>query len=129
MQIMPRTARSLGIGDIRDPESSIHAGTKYMSQLIERLDPTIPLEDRVRLALASYNVGYGHVEDARRIAGQMGWSADKWFENVEKAMLLLEKPQHYSKARNGYCRCSSAVEYVFEIQTLYDAYAKNMPEK
>jgi membrane-bound lytic murein transglycosylase F len=127
MQLMPQTARELGVADLRHPDASIRGGTKYMSQLINRFDPEIPLEDRIRFALASYNVGYGHVSDARRLAAQMDLNPDKWFDNVEKAMLLLQKPRYYTKARHGYCRGSEPVRYVREIQGYYDAYVELVP--
>lgn len=99
-----------------------------MHQLTKRFDPLIPLKDRIRFALASYNAGYGHVSDARRLAKRMGWSSNRWFGNVEKAMLLLEKPTYYKKARFGYCRGSEPVKYISEIQSRYDAYVEHVPE-
>ena len=54
MQIMPETGRELGFEDLHDPEQNIHAGVKYMYQLLKRFDPAIPMEERARLALASY---------------------------------------------------------------------------
>jgi membrane-bound lytic murein transglycosylase F len=127
MQITSRTAKELGVGDIREPEAAIHAGTKYMYQLIKRFNPKIPLKDRIRFALASYNAGYSHVADARRLARRMGWSPDRWFGNVERAILLLEKREYYRKARFGFCRGSETVRYVSAIQSLYDAYVEHIP--
>ena len=72
MQIMPVTGRELGFTDLHNPEENIHAGVKYLSQLANRFDPQIPIEERMRFALAAYNVGYGHVLDARRLAREKG---------------------------------------------------------
>ena len=67
-QVMPNTGKSLGLADLMRPEVGIHAGIKYMSRLISRFDPELPFAERVWLALAAYNVGLGHVNDARRLA-------------------------------------------------------------
>ena len=122
MQIMPVTGRELGFTDLHDPEENIHAGVKYLHQLVNRFDPNIPLDERMRLALASYNVGYGHVLDARRLARENGWNPDRWFGHVEQAMRLLAKPAYYKRARYGFCRCGQPVHYVGNIQNFYDAY-------
>ena len=122
MQIMPVTGRELGFTDLHDPEKNIHAGVKYLSQLVNRFDPKIPVDERMRFALAAYNVGYGHVLDARRLAGEKGWNPDKWFGHVEQAMRLLAKPVYHKRARYGFCRCGQPVHYVGNIQNMYDAY-------
>ena len=122
MQIMPVTGRELGFTDLHDPEKNIHAGVKYLSQLVNRFDPKIPVDERMRFALAAYNVGYGHVLDARRLAREKGWNPDKWFGHVEQAMRLLAKPAYHKRARYGFCRCGQPVHYVGNIQNMYDAY-------
>lgn len=123
-QVMPATGKEMGFTRLRDPEEGVHAGVRYMHKLIRRYDSNIPFKQRVRFALASYNAGYGHVEDARRLARAKGWDPDRWFGNVEKAMLLLERPQFYKHARYGYCRGSEPVKYVSEIQLRYDQYVE-----
>jgi membrane-bound lytic murein transglycosylase F len=99
-----------------------------MHRLIERLDPRIPFKNRLRLALAAYNAGLGHVLDARRLARQKGQDADQWFGHVETAMLLLEQPKYYAQARYGYVRGSETVAYVSNIQNRYDHYVGLFPE-
>ncbi len=126
-QVMPATGAELGFRDLKDPEQGTHAGVKYMAGLIQQFEPTLPLKERVRFALASYNVGRGHVLDARRLAREQGWDADKWFGNVAKAMLLLQEDRYARRARHGYCRGEEPVAYVSQIQTRYDAYAKLVP--
>jgi membrane-bound lytic murein transglycosylase F len=123
-QVMPRTAAEMGYKDLEAPEQGIAAGIEYMGQLFKRFDPALDLRQRVRFTLAAYNVGLGHVYDARRLAKELGLDPNRWFQNVEKAMLLLEKPEYAKRARNGYCRGSEAVGYVSKIQTSFDAYAK-----
>jgi membrane-bound lytic murein transglycosylase F len=128
MQLMPGTARKLGVVDMKEPEYAISAGTRYLARLIRMFDPELPLEERIRFALASYNVGYNHVADARRLAARMGLNPDEWFGNVERAMLLLHKQKYYEKARYGYCRGYEPVGYVREIQSRYDAYVEHVPQ-
>ncbi len=124
MQVMPGTGEQLGFTDLHEPQAGIHAGVKYMHQLINRFDHSLPMEVRIRFALASYNVGYGHVLDARRLAREMGWDPNRWFGNVEKAMRLLSQPDYYERARYGFCRGGQPVHYVENIQRFYDAYVE-----
>ena len=124
MQVMPSTGEELGFTDLHEPQVGIHAGVKYMRQLINRFDHNLPMEERIRFALASYNVGYGHVLDARRLAREMGWDPNRWFGNVEKAMRLLSQPDYYERARYGFCRGGQPVHYVENIQRFYDAYVE-----
>ncbi|MDE2889492.1 MAG: transporter substrate-binding domain-containing protein [Gemmatimonadota bacterium] len=124
MQVMPKTGLQLGFENLEDPNEGIHAGTKYLHQLIQRFDLEIPMQSRIHFALASYNVGYGHLLDARRLAREKGWDANRWFGNVEHAMRLLSQPAYYERARFGYCRGGQPVYYVEKIQSLYDAYVE-----
>ncbi len=128
-QVMPRTGAELGFTDLKDPDKGTHAGIKYMHQLIDRFEDTLPVKERVRFALASYNAGRGHVIDARRLAAQKGWDDDRWFGHVEKAMLLLKQPRYARKARHGYCRGDEPVQYVSKIQSRYDAYTTLVGEQ
>jgi membrane-bound lytic murein transglycosylase F len=125
MQVMPQTAKELKIDDVVDPEKGVHAGVKLLARYAKMFEgPSVKEKDRIRFALAAYNCGPGHVHDARRLAKDTGLDPDRWFGNVEKAMLLLSDPKHARTARHGFCRCSEPVKYVSEIQTRYDAYAK-----
>ncbi len=123
-QLMPATARDLGVSDAADPGQAARGGIQYMRQLLDYFDESIALRQRIRFALASYNAGLGHVLDARRLARELGLDPNRWFGNVEKAMLLLARPSYAAKARHGYCRGSEPVDYVSRIQARYDAYSK-----
>lgn len=123
-QVMPNTGKSLGLADLTRPEVGIHAGIKYMSRLISRFDAELPFAERVWLALAAYNVGLGHVNDARRLAREKGWDPDRWFGNVERAMRLLSKKEYARRARHGYCRGGEPVAYVRRIRDVYQAYQR-----
>jgi membrane-bound lytic murein transglycosylase F len=127
MQVLPRTAEELGFeeGLIEDPEVGIHAGVRYLAWVRDRFDDELPVRDRMWFTLAAYNAGYGHVNDARRIAAEEGLNPDRWFGNVERAMLLLSRPQYASKSRFGYCRCTEPVNYVREVLSRYNAYLES----
>lgn len=125
MQIMPATARELGIKDPFDPVESIEGAGRYVRELMRRYDAEgVALKDRVRFALAAYNVGAGHIADARKLAEQQGWNPNRWFGHVERALRLLSKPRYFRGAKYGYCRGEEPVRYVSEIQSRYDAYVR-----
>lgn len=122
MQVMPRTARELGIDDLQKPENGIRAGVKYMAWLVERFDEELSVKDRMWFSLAAYNAGLGHVKDARRLARKKGWEPNRWFGHVEKAMLLLSNSKYARQAAHGYVRGREPVNYVRSIRDRYDAY-------
>jgi len=127
MQVMPRTAESLGIKDLENPEKGILAGVKYLDWVRHRFSADLPVGERIWFSLAAYNAGVGHVQDARRLARQKGLDPDSWFDNTEKAMLLLSKEKYASKARYGYVRGSEPVNYVRNIRERFLAYADVTP--
>ncbi len=124
MQLMPRTAKSIGIDNLTDPESSIKGGVKYMDWLRDRFDDGLPISTRLWMTLASYNAGHGHVRDAQRLAEQKGWDSNRWFDHTEKAMLLLARKEYANKARFGYVDGEEPVRYVREIRDRFEAYVK-----
>lgn len=126
-QVMPRTARELGFSRLESPEECAHAGIKHLSRLADRLETALPVQQRMRFALAAYNAGWGHLADARQLARAQRLDPDRWFKNVERAMLLLQQPAYYAHARHGYVRGTEPVRYVSEIQTRYENYLKLVP--
>ncbi len=121
-QFLPSTGRELGYKNLHDPEEGTAAGASYMAWLLEQFEPTLAFKNRVRFALASYNAGKGHVDDARKLARTMGLDPDRWFKNVEVAMAKLADPRIARTTRYGYCRGSEPVAYVSEITTRYENY-------
>lgn len=122
-QVMPKTAKELGFKNPAHPETGIHAGIKYMKWVQERMEYYDIKDDQlIWFTLASYNAGSGHVADAIRLARQKGWRDDVWFDNVEKAMLLLSYKKYASKARYGYVRGKEPVNYVRSIKQRYEIY-------
>ena len=126
MQMLPETADSLGTVNLADPENSIRAGVKYLSLLRDQFENELLLEDRVWLSVASYNAGFGRIRRARNLAVEMGFDGDRWFDNVERAMLAMARPSGKAGDVTGNCRCGETVAYVREIRTLYNNYVRLM---
>ena len=128
MQIMPRTAEEIGLLPVTDPEIGIHAGIKYMDWLRERFPDHLPVDERTWFSLAAYNAGIGHVRDARRLAAMQGLDPDRWFGNVEEAILLLSDPQYHRQARYGFVRGREPYNYVRHIRDRYRVYTELVEE-
>ena len=124
MQMLPRTAAELGVKDLKDPEQAIASGVQYLDWTRARFSKDLPVQEQIFFSLASYNAGYGHVKDAQRLARQLGLRSDKWFNNVEKAMLLLQRKHYYKNSRFGYVRGREPVNYVRDIHQRYLSYIR-----
>ncbi len=123
LQVMPQTAQEMGFtGPLFDPDDSVHAGTKYLNWVKDRFEDELPADEKLWFSLAAYNAGIGHLRDARALAKKLGLDPNKWFDNVEVAMLKLSEPRYYEKARYGYARGAEPVLYVKNISNLYRAY-------
>lgn len=129
LQVMPSTGRHLGFSDIVDLESNIEAGTSYLKRLILILTDRVPPQERINFALAAYNAGLGHAYDAQKLARQLGLNPYKWFGNVEKAILLLQKPKYAKTARHGYCRGGQPVAYVAKIRAMEKIFRARLAEQ
>jgi len=119
MMLTEATSDRMGVSDRLDPKQSIPAGAKYLNLMIGKFPDRIPEQDRMYMALASYNIGYAHVEDARVLAQRLGLSPDSWVD-VKKALKKLRDPKYYSKAKYGYCRCIQPIIYVESIRSYYN---------
>lgn len=119
MMLTQDTAAHIGIDNRLDPEQSIDGGAKYVSLLVEKVPIDIPEPDRTWMALAAYNVGYGHLEDARVITETRGGNPDSW-NDVKKNLPLLTRKKWYQKTRFGYARGHEPVTYVENIRSYYD---------
>ena len=119
MMLTLATAKQMGVKSRLDAEQSIRGGAKYFKQLIDRMPDRIPEPDRTWFALASYNVGFGHLNDARIITQQQGGDPDRWVE-VKKRLPLLKQKKYYKKTKYGYARGDEPVHYVENIRRYYD---------
>ncbi len=119
MMLTSDTANFIGIKDRRDPEQSIYGGAKYLRYMINKIPSRITEPDRTWMALAAYNVGYGHLEDARKTAQGRGNNPDKW-DDVKESLPLLSKEKWYSRTKHGYARGNEPVIYVSNIRNYLD---------
>lgn len=119
MQMLPSTARSLGFSNVENPDVAIHAGVKYLYELRGQFDEGLPASERTWFALAAYNIGVDRVERARRLAKILDLDPNKWFGNVEFAMLQMAQRRDSLLPR---CDCGQAIIYVETIRSLYGAY-------
>jgi membrane-bound lytic murein transglycosylase F len=119
MMLTRRTAADMGIKNRINPQNSIVGGARYFSQLKKRIPREITGPDRTWFALAAYNVGLGHVNDARQITRRLGGNPDKWMD-VSKNLPLLMQKRWYKQTRHGYARGMEAVHYVENIRNYFD---------
>ncbi len=119
MQVTQKTAREMGIKNRRDPQQSICAGIKYFALMYKRFDYINDESQRLLFALASYNIGYGHVKDAINLAKGKGHAPNTW-KGLKAVLPLLSKEKYYNQTKYGYARGWEPVHYVERIRTYFD---------
>ena len=119
MMLTLTTAKQVGVSNRLDPAQSIHGGAKYIVQVLKQVPARIQDPDRTWFALAAYNVGMGHVEDARIITQSRGGDPDRWID-VKENLPLLARKKWYSKTKYGYARGWEPVQYVENIKQYYE---------
>ncbi|MBF0295034.1 MAG: membrane-bound lytic murein transglycosylase MltF, partial [Magnetococcales bacterium] len=123
MMLTRMTAHDVGIRNRRNPLESIMGGAWYLADLLRRLPETIQEPDRTWIALAAYNVGMGHILDARELARRMDLDPDSW-KDLQQALPLLSMERYYKTLRYGYARGSEPVRYVQRIRHYHDILQK-----
>ncbi len=119
MMLTEDTADRMGVTDRLDPAQSIRAGAKYFLNLKDMMPARIAEPDRTWLALAAYNVGYGHLEDARILAQRQGMNPDSWVD-LKQTLPLLAKQSYHETVKHGFARGGEAVILTENIRTYYD---------
>jgi membrane-bound lytic murein transglycosylase F len=118
MQILPSTARSLGVTDLFDPVQNINAGVQHLKNLYD-IYARATGRDRLLISLAAYNIGQGHISDARNLAKKKGLDPNKW-KSLAQTLPLLQYRKHYKHSKYGFCRGSEPVRYIKQILIYYD---------
>ena len=118
MQLTQRTADSFGVTDITQPKQNIFAGVNHLKNLFDYFDID-NAADRLKISLAAYNIGQGHIRDAQKLAIQLRLDPNKW-ASMKKTLPLLRYRQYYKNATYGYCRGTEPVKYVRQIMIYYD---------
>jgi membrane-bound lytic murein transglycosylase F len=115
MMLTRSTAADLGIKNRVDPKNSISGGARYLAHLYKRLPKVLEESDRMHLALASYNVGLGHVKDAQLLGRRLGKNVNEW-NGLKDVLPLLAKKKYYQDLPHRYARGWEPVQYVTRIQ-------------
>lgn len=118
MMLTNITAEEVGIEDRTDPRQSVVGGAAYLTDLYERIPEDVTGPDRLWFALGAYNVGMGHIYDARRLAEQRGLDKSSW-DDLAEVLPLLSEPEVYRNLRHGYARGHEPVQYVRNIREYY----------
>jgi membrane-bound lytic murein transglycosylase F len=126
MQFTTDTAKDLGLADRLDAGPAIVAAARYVRDLKNKLPARIGEPDRTWFALAAFNIGLGHLEDARVLAQQMKHDPDSW-NDVRNVLPLLADPDYYSQARLGYARGGMPVAFVDRVRAYYDVLTRVQP--
>lgn len=125
MQLMPRTGKQFGATDLNNPDQNLKAGFKFLSYLDNLWKDSIPDSlERIKFVLASYNIGQGHITDARNLTAKYKADPNVWNDNVEYYLTMKSNPKYYNDAvvSRGYARGTETVKYVKEILERYDHY-------
>ena len=119
MMLTLPTAQQFGVDDRLDPVQSLNGGARYLLSLRDRLPDRIAEPDRTKMALAAYNIGMGHLEDARVLTDRAGRNPDSW-DDVREHLPLLQQGQYYRTVNHGYARGTEAATYVENIYHFYN---------
>ncbi|MBF0287065.1 MAG: membrane-bound lytic murein transglycosylase MltF [SAR324 cluster bacterium] len=119
MMLTEKTAKQMGVRNRTDPVQSIMGGAKYFSEMLERVPPEVEGVDRFWFALAAYNVGMGHIYDARKLAKRLGKDPNQW-QNMKMVLPLLSQRKYFKTLKHGYARGYEPVIYVQKIREFHD---------
>jgi membrane-bound lytic murein transglycosylase F len=130
MQLMPATARQMGIRNTANPEENIKGGTKYLKLLTKNWAEIPDSVQRIKFVMASYNCGYNHVVDAQNLAKKNGKDGNVWDKNTDEFILKLSYRKYFNDeaVKYGYVRGTEPYNYVREIFTRYELYKDIIPE-
>jgi membrane-bound lytic murein transglycosylase F len=123
MMLTEQTADRLGVRDRLDPRESILGGARYIILLRDSLPETTPEPDRTWMALAAYNIGSGHLHDARRLAKALGKNPDSWAD-LKAVLPLLSRREHAGKLKYGFARGGEARAMTENVRIYFDILAK-----
>jgi len=123
MMLTRITAKEQGVSNRLDPEQSINGGARYLASLLRRLPDSIDQDHRYPFALLAYNIGWGHMIDARALVRQRGGDPDQWQE-VVAILPELENPEIYKTLKFGYARGREGQAYVAAVLNFADIIEK-----
>ncbi len=118
MMLTRVTAKEVGVKNRVDPAQSVRGGAHYLRTLLERVPDSIAPNEKMWFALAAYNMGYGHMMDARKLTQMRGKNPNQW-DDVRQSLPLLHEKRWHSKTRHGFARGREARQYVKNIRRYY----------
>lgn len=118
MQLTAQTAEHLGITDREDPHQSIQGGAYYLKYLYDKTSKNQSQIDRWAMALAAYNLGWGHIRDAQKLAVKLNKNPNKW-KDLKVVLPKLELPHYYLTLNFGYARGNEALDFVESVIKYY----------
>ena len=127
MMLTLNTAKKLGIKNRVDPKQSVIGGTRHLNQMLKFVPEDVVGENRLKFALAAYNIGLGHIYDARKLALKMGLNPSVW-SDLKQVLPLLSQKRYYKNLKHGYARGSEPVNYVESIYNFRDILQNNYKE-
>ncbi|OEY72644.1 lytic transglycosylase [Salegentibacter salarius] len=130
IQLMPATAKEVGVSNNYNPEQNIRGGVKYLDRMRDNFEAVEDSIQKVKFTLAAFNCGAGHVYDAMRLAEKNGKNPNIWDENVEEYILKLKDRKYYldDVVRHGFVRGREPYNYVRDIFLRYEHYKKFIEE-
>ncbi len=114
MMLTRKTAKILGVRNRLDPKQSIKGGTRHIKQMIKFVPEGVEGENRLKFALAAYNIGMGHIHDAQKLAEKIGLNKNVW-SDLKIVLPLLSQKKYYKTLKFGYARGEEPVKYVEAI--------------
>lgn len=115
MMLTRATAVNLGVNDRLDPQESIQGGALYLKRLMAKVPDSVPIDERIWFSLAAYNMGWGHMLDARKLTKMQQGNPDSWLD-VKQRLPMLSQKRYYSQLTYGYARGREAYNYVENIR-------------
>lgn len=119
MMLTQPTAREVGVTNRLNPKQSIFGGARYLKKLRRRLPDDINEPDRTWIALAAYNVGWSHLQDAMALAAKLDKNPKNW-SDLKTVLPLLSDKRYYRDLDYGYARGGEPVRYVTQIRNFED---------
>ncbi|UCN00840.1 membrane-bound lytic murein transglycosylase MltF [Sulfurimonas sp. SWIR-19] len=119
MMLTQRTAKMLGVKNRLNPKESVIGGTRHLKQMIKFVPKEVEGENRLKFALAAYNIGMGHIKDAQKLAKKLGLNPNIW-SDLKIVLPLLSQKKYYRTLKYGYARGAEPVKYVESIYNYKD---------
>jgi len=128
MMLTRNTAKLLGVKNRLDPKQSIIGGTRHLNQMMKFVPKEVEGENRLKYALAAYNIGMGHIKDAQKLAKKLGLNPNVW-SDLKIVLPLLSQKRYYRTLKYGYARGAEPVKYVEAIYNYKDILEKYEKEQ